>query len=177
MLLPRLEVAEPKYYFLPHTPLRHRVPISLPKPCTLDDDSSSSSNSDFHSDTTSGSSLTSCSADYVSSGCAPPHASPTCGTPHDMRPKGRAGKRDALHAHERGSVHHYTWCTTERDPSFRFREGDNPMPAARESSIQEDDLPLLQVGELWPMLLEDVCVAPDAACKSANPTVHAQIVN
>ena len=27
------------------------------------------------------------------------------------------------------------------------------------------------------MLLEDARVAPDAACKSANPTVHAQIVN
>ena len=37
------------------------------KPCTLDDDSSSSSESDSDSDTTSGSSLTSCSADYVSS--------------------------------------------------------------------------------------------------------------
>ena len=48
---------------------------------------------------------------------------------------------------------------------LRFREGDNPMPTARESSIQEDDLPLLQVGELWPMLLEDARVALDAACK------------
>ena len=41
--------------------------IFCTKPCTLDDDSSSSSDSDSDSETPSGSSLTSCSADYVCS--------------------------------------------------------------------------------------------------------------